>query len=614
MSRSLHNISRALSAYGDRASAIQSRGAREAAMFRTRAADARARGIQQRGQNLSSMVSGIGGMVGQGLMQAPQRQRDMQRQDLEMRAGEQQLEMGEANLAQAKKARDEEETYIDILSKHRGNPSAVIEALHKAEMPERANNYYQGMMKTREAIAKADKAETEETAARFRNLAELFLRFQENTPEEEWESAYPVVRMQAEKFLEGTAPELMEQLPETPDAATFKFMRNIGVRSRDLSDRLLAEEKIVNTAKKNQDLRQSKIKAEDDNFLKGLQSMSRVRSQGAWETQREFLLEHRISEDQVERFNSLVPMEYSKEAKDGLKEFMGDSKKLPDDYQAARDTGFEGSYLDFVEKKAEVSRAEKEEEEKKKITPSQALANLRALATATKERQYEEQFEGMNKEQISQFIANEWGWDLEKFRRIAGGGEAAPPEGEVIEEDVFRVGDGVEVRVNEVLETAEGPFRYLGKGRGWEEVVETEGRSSPAPEHAPPAEPRQVTPEAPPRQVIPAPLLARMEIVERELKTLKRVATSDGTGQLTNRIQSLERELETLKKLATPDRTGQPNAQVLARMEIVERELKTLKRVATSDGTGQLTNRIQSLERELETLKKLAEQPRRGRF
>ena len=429
MSRSLENISRALSAYGDRASAIQSRGSRDASMFRTRAADARARGIQQRGQNLSSMVSGIGGMVSQGLMQAPQRDLEMKRNELEMRAGEQQLEMGEANLAQAKKARDDEEAYIDILSKHRGDPSAVLEALHEAEMPDRANNYYQGMMKTREAIAKADKAETEETAARFRNLAELFLRFQENTPEEEWESAYPVVRMQAEKFLEGTAPELMEQLPETPDAATFKFMRNIGVRSRDLSDQLLAEEKIVNTAKKNQDLRQSIIKAEDDNFLKGLQSMSKVRSEGSWKAQREFLLKNRINEDQVERFNSLVPMEYSPEAKDGLKEFLGDSKKFPDAYQAALDTGFEGSYLDFVREKAEVSRAEKEEKEKKKITPSQALANLRALATATKEREYEEQFEGMNKEQISQVIANEWGWDLEKFREIAGGNPEEPPPG-----------------------------------------------------------------------------------------------------------------------------------------------------------------------------------------
>ena len=374
--------------------------------------------------------------------------------------GDQRMEVGKLRLADAKKAREDEEAYIGILSANRRNPSAIIEALHEAGMPERADDYYQGFLNNREFAAKAGKAETEEAAAKFRNLSELFVRFQENTPEEEWESAYPVVRRQAEEFLGGTAPELMEQLPETPDEATYQFMRNIGVRSRDFSDQLLAEENTVNLAKKKQDNRQDKMEAEDKNFIKGIQTLAKVRNQGGWEAQREFLLKNRIAEDQKERFNSLVPVEYSPESRDSLKDFLGDQKKLPADYQAAQDTGYEGTYLEFMEEKSRLSRISKrptgrrlpadyqaaqdtgyegtylefmEEKEKLKmrkggeITQPQALANLKSLETAVKERQYEEQFEGMNQEQITQAIANERKWDLGKFRDIAGGNPEVGP-------------------------------------------------------------------------------------------------------------------------------------------------------------------------------------------
>ena len=203
-------------------------------------------------------------------------------------------------------------------------------------------------------------------------------------------------------------------------------MHALAVRSIDFADQLSAEEKVVNIATKKQEARQGQMESEDDNYIKALQSMAKVRTKGGWDAQREYLLKNRISEGQSESFDALVAMEYSPEAKARLKDYLGDQKQLPKDYQAARDTGFEGSYLDFVGEKADVARSEKEK--KKDITPSQALANLRALATAVKERQYEEQFEGMNQEQISQVIANEWEWDLEKFREVAGGNQEQPPQ------------------------------------------------------------------------------------------------------------------------------------------------------------------------------------------
>ena len=457
MSRTLQNISRSLSSYGQESSRINRDALRSSNLFRQRAADARSRGVEQRGQILGNTLSGLGGMVGKELIQGPMRDLNRQRVEQRMEMGDQRMEVGKLRLADAKKAREDEEAYIDILSANRRNPSAIIEALHEAGMPERADDYYQGFLGNREFAAKAGKAETEEAAAKFRNLSELFVRFQENTPEEEWESAYPVVRRQAEEFLGGTAPELMEQLPETPDEATYQFMRNIGVRSRDFSDQLLAEENTVNLAKKKQDNRQDKMEGEDKNFIKGLQTLAKVRNQGGWEAQREFLLKNRIAEDQKERFNSLVPVEYSPEARDSLKDFLGDQKKLPADYQAARDTGFEGTYLEFVGEKADQARTEKEKklpadyqaardtgfegtylefvgeksrsskERGTEITHSQASENLKSLASAVKERQYEEQFEGMNQEQITQAIANERKWDLEKFRKIAGGSNQQPP-------------------------------------------------------------------------------------------------------------------------------------------------------------------------------------------
>ena len=116
----------------------------------------------------------------------------MERQDLDTRrieqsleAGNQSLEMGKRSLAAAEKAKEDEETYLNILSENRRNPSAVIEALHDAGMPARADDYYQGLLKNRQFAADAGKAETEEAAAKFRNVAELFQGFLENTPEGE---------------------------------------------------------------------------------------------------------------------------------------------------------------------------------------------------------------------------------------------------------------------------------------------------------------------------------------------------------------------------------------------------------------------------------------------
>ena len=468
MSRTLENLSRSLANYGQQAgritrSGVQAAALRESSRYHQMAADTRARAQEQRGQRYGGLVSNLGGMVRDEILQGPIREREIESHDLGIKTGEQnlelggqQLQMGEEQIAAVVKAREDEEQYLQILVDNRRDPSAIIEALHDVGMADRANAYYQDLMDSRAAAANAGKAETEEVAAKFRNLAELFLGFQESTPREDWDASYPVIKRQAEEYLAGTAPDLMQQLPDKPDDATYLFMRNIAIRARDLADRLKAEEKRVDIATKKQDLRQDKVQDEDKGFVKGLHSMSKSQTPGGWDAQREFLKKNRLGEDQAPYFDSMVPMEYSEEAKEQLKAFLKDKENFPEKYQAALDTGFEGSFLDWLKELAKLKRSERwppagrpkfpadyqaardtgfkgtfldwlEEMEKLKARKGggmihpQALANIRQLAEAVKERQYEDEFEGMNQEQITRAIASEWHWDLKKLRDISGG-------------------------------------------------------------------------------------------------------------------------------------------------------------------------------------------------
>ena len=172
MSRTLSNISRALSSYGRQSSVIHRDAARRSSMHQMRAADARSRGIAQRGRNFSSMVSGLGQMVGQQMIQAPIREQQQEMQDLRMRQGEAGLNVQEEQLSQLKEARERRRKYIEIISENSGIFEKAIPALREAGLHDEADSQLKKALGIQKLMASLSAAEKKEHLTNLRLIAE----------------------------------------------------------------------------------------------------------------------------------------------------------------------------------------------------------------------------------------------------------------------------------------------------------------------------------------------------------------------------------------------------------------------------------------------------------
>ena len=422
MSQTLSNISRGLSSYGRQASNIQSEASRLAAFYLQQAANARARGISGRGQTLSSMVSGLGNMVGREFLEAPIRERELAAHDLNMRTGKQRLAMGqqELDLGEEKRkelveAREKQKRYVAILAKHRGDPAAAFNALYDSGMPDLALQYRASVHELRKKAAEEGKAEAEEAATQHRILGETMLRLQ-NYPSEEWDEVYPAIRRQLRSVLGEDSP-IMELLPETPEPGTYELMGIIGKMTLSQADILAMKKGELELLDKEFALKEKEQDREDENLQKAFVSMGKRSSKAGWTAEYDHQL-HRLSPEKAEIFEAIVSSTYSPEDRKNAQEAGKSEPEFTGDFRNWRESGETGSFIEFKTVMAKIDRAS---DKGGGLTPSQALAGLRYLAMLAKERRHDDQFEGMNQGQIVELLANERGWDLSRLRDLAGG-------------------------------------------------------------------------------------------------------------------------------------------------------------------------------------------------
>ena len=340
MSRTLANMSRALSSYGSQAAGIHRDAGRNASMLRMRAADIRADATRQRGQNFAGLATGLGKMVSQEMLQAPIRERENQMQDLNMRMGEQRLEMGEQEMAARAKALEEKqkvkarrEQYIGILSDHYGDPTGTMKALKDAGMVEEMNAEYQKIMMLREQKAKTNTAEWKEAETQARLVSETIgglLRLEGPARDE----GYPIARSRILSLM----PYLESFLPETPDAQTYELLGDNATMLRTAADQMGMDEseiKKVEAARKRQEGMEKKA---GDIFDKAIAKLSKT-SKGFWDNEVAFQRKkiEKNSPDQLGYFDQITSGGHNRETKSALKAWAGEEK------------GFTGEYGNYVE-------------------------------------------------------------------------------------------------------------------------------------------------------------------------------------------------------------------------------------------------------------------------
>ena len=429
MSRTLANMSRALSSYGSQAAGIHRDAGRNASMLRMRAADIRADATRQRGQNFAGMASGIGQMVGQEMLQAPIRERENQMQDLNMRMGEQRLERGEQEMAARAKALEEKqkvkarrEQYISILSDHYGDPAGTMKALKDAGMVEEMNAEYQKIMMLREQKAKTNTAEWKEAETQARLVSETIgglLRLEGPARDE----GYSIARSRILSLM----PDLESFLPETPDAQTYELLGDNATMLRTAADQMGMDEseiKKVEAARKRQE---GKEKKAGDIFDKAIVKLSKT-SKGFWDNEVAFQRKkiEKNSPDQLEYFDQITSGGHNRETKSALKAWAGEKGGFTGEYgnyrrHAEESGGSPMGPLDFAQAMAKARKPEGEAE-KDPITPSQALALINFVKSTAKDRRDSEaEYFDMPMDQVEQKIAEERGWDLARLQEQAEG-------------------------------------------------------------------------------------------------------------------------------------------------------------------------------------------------
>ena len=430
MSRTLANMSRALSSYGRQSSRIRSDAARTAAMFQMRAGDARARGIRQRGQTFANMASGLGQMVSNEMLQRPQREQQQKAQDLNMQLGEQRLEMGEQQMADMETARAEKEQikasrqqYVGILSEHYGDPVGTMEALKDAGMAEHLNQFYQNLLALREQRAKTSVAEAKEVSTNARLVSETIgglLRVEEGQPRDE---QYPIARGRILSII----PELEPLLSETPDAMTYEVLADTATMMRTGADQANMDTADFNKADrwwKKQETEDAKAQDVFNNAIEELVKCSKKTWDGCVKFHRSKI--EKFAPDRLDTIDALTSGGYSVKTKTALKEWVGEGKDFSGEY---------GNYRTFAEESGEtpigplefaraMAKAKKVDspDEKDPLTPSEALAVIRYLGAQAKERKGSEvEHFDTDLRVLTQTEATDRGYDLGRLEALAAG-------------------------------------------------------------------------------------------------------------------------------------------------------------------------------------------------
>ena len=431
MSRTLSNMSRALSSYGSQAAGIQRDASRNATMLRMRAADIRADATRQRGQNFAGMATGVGQMVGQGILEAPIRKRQQQAHEMNMARGSQQLAIGDQQIADMEEARGERQRikarrqkYVGIISEHYGDSVATMTALKDAGLIAELKLYRQNMLDLRGQIAKTSLAEAKEVSTTARLASETIgglLRLEEGPARDE---QYQVARSRVLAL----APDLEGMMPETPDATTYEVLADTAATLRSGADQAGMDDAAFNRADRWWKKQENEDAKGQDVFNKAIKKMSGV-NKGAWESELKFQSKRieKFSPEHLETFKSLTGGGHSRETKADLKKFSGEGPEFSGAYSNYRNDALERgedpmSFLDFMRAmwRGRRSGSGKKEEQEGILTPSQALAVLRSVEAAAKERRdAEERFWDMPMDEVEKTVALERGWYLKELREMA---------------------------------------------------------------------------------------------------------------------------------------------------------------------------------------------------
>ena len=469
MGRSLSEIMRSGQLYGSQATGTRADAARSMGWLMQRAGQDRARGIEARGRNLSSTISNVGNLAAQAISGHDRREQEAEERDLQMQMQREQLGITQEKHDQLRQARDEEQTYIKIISENRGKPAEIMRALNESGLPHRADEYFGRMQEVRKKVADANESEIKEIRAGLNGVGQLFGNFLSETPEDQRDALYPEMLRRAEPFLRETAPELLDQLPETPEEGTYEMLQGLAAMSIDTVDLMKIKTSEVNLAEKQFDL-ESKQATADDEALKGsLQIMSRRRSKATWGPERQAQLD-KLPESKRADFERMVEAEYNPKNRDELRSYLGDKTGFTGEYgnymkhrqmmgkpteealspmefkkQAAKITGtegkkFTGEYANYVNSEMAAGTDSpnilthrnweqmrgKEKGGVKGLSSGQALSALRFIQSEARTRQENGEFDfEMPMPEIEAAIAKEKNWSLDELRAQAGG-EATP--------------------------------------------------------------------------------------------------------------------------------------------------------------------------------------------
>ena len=278
MGRTLANISRALSSYGRQSAGIHRSTARNVNWHQMRAADARARGIAQRGRNLSSMVSGLGQMVGQQMIQAPIRERQQEMQDLSLQQGKAGLKVQEEQLSQLKEARERRRKYIEIISENSGIFEKAIPRLREAGLHDEADSQLEKALGIQKLMASLSQTEKKEHLTNLRLIAESVGTIA-NAPDEERAGKVVAGKLYLKNVV-GENPLIDELLPDNPTDGDYEEMRDFYTVTLDAEKIAARKDADLARAIKTQTLSDAQAKSDDEMMENALTHLNAISEKG----------------------------------------------------------------------------------------------------------------------------------------------------------------------------------------------------------------------------------------------------------------------------------------------------------------------------------------------
>ena len=369
------------------------------------------------------------------MLQAPIRQQQQDAQDLNMRMGEQRLELGEQRIEDMKAARAEKEKikarrekYIGILSEHYGDPAGMMKALKDAGMVEEMNAEYKKMLALREQRAKTNTAEWKEEEGKGRSVSETIsglLRLEGPDRDEQ----YQIARNRVLSVM----PEMEPMWPDSPDETTYETLADSATMMRTGADQMAMDEAEFKKVESSRKRQEGMDKKAEEVFDKAIEKLSNT-SKGFWEGevrhQRKRI--EKYSPDRLGQFDEMTAGGHNRETKSALKEWAGEGKSFTGEY---------GNYRKHAEEKGEtpiapldfsraMAKARKPgEEEKDPLTPTQALALIHSVKReAATLRDEDDMFFDMSVEESEKEVARKRNLDWDRLLARSVGEQPQQPE------------------------------------------------------------------------------------------------------------------------------------------------------------------------------------------